>query len=504
MKTSKMIFVISLLFLYSCNNEDNLPTEKINGISTEFVKVEKGRLHFSSKDFLHKKINEFKNKGRKFASKELAKLYNKDFYSLRPIISDNENIMQKFANRKLKNRRLSARSNSELNENMDELEDLIGDDEFASFINDEGEIQVGDSIYKYTKRGLFFVHQNDMEHLNNYLESNQLTTNDRFAYRSAISSPCDYNRENAGLVQINERITRYIHPLDDCNSGDYYGGGGGGSYQPSNSSNDFHSFIENLPKNEGEDGSFDFLFGKSRTCIEKFSSGYRVKTKFWNQSYLIYRSIGVSVRHQKKFLFWWTVDTDEIALGINQVYFEYDLPTVFKPEMPKEDFFICNGEVYTSQARYIRSVYGDTPLPSIFNESLVVVVDLSQYSIYKVSGKQINKLVWDKIWGTAKSLLKKLKKPEPKKITLVGFTSQKVVVNYVNISERETDEGSIRKIFDWQVGLGVGFGIDSDGGIDFNGASLPNLYSYDKVKIDVYGVARRGNTWKGSRLVYKD
>ncbi len=457
-------------------------------------------MHFSSKDFLSKKIKEFKDKGRKFAAKELVEFYNRDFYSLRPITND-EVVLRKFAKRKSNNIKLSARSNSQLSENLDEFEDLIGDDEFASFINDRGEIQVGDSIYKYTNRGLFFVHQNDMKHLENYLENH--FNNRGLAFRNSEFDPCDYASKEGGVRQMDDRIMRYVHLADDdCN----YENNGGGTYHSSNPSNDFESFINSLPESKGSKGFFDFLLGKSRTCIEKFSSGYRVKTKFWNQDYFIYSSIGVSVRHQKKFIFWWTVDTDEIALGINQVYFEYNLPTAFKPDIPKNEHFIYEGEMYNSEAQYIRTLYKPS-LPNInplFDKSVVIVVNLSNYGIYKVSAEKINKLMWGGLWEGSKYLLKKLRKSKPDRVTLLGFTSQKVIVNHINISQRAKNEGRIRKIFDWQAGLALKLGLGSDGGIGFDGVGLPSLYDYDKVKIDVYGVARRGNTWKGSRLVYDD
>ena len=34
--------------------------------------------------------------------------------------------------------------------------------------------------------------------------------------------------------------------------------------------------------------------------------------------------------------------------------------------------------------------------------------------------------------------------------------------------------------------------------------SIPQLYEYENVSVDFVGVTRRGDEWKGSRLVYID
>ncbi len=63
---------------------------------------------------------------------------------------------------------------------------------------------------------------------------------------------------------------------------------------------------------------------------------------------------------------------------------------------------------------------------------------------------------------------------------------------------------SIRKIFDWQAGFGINVGVTNGSGFIFKGLDLPKFYKYDNVKIDIYGAARRGNVWKGSRLTYEN
>lgn len=500
---------MSLAFLHSCQDEEVFQEETTSTKPIQFVKVEEGRLHFSNKDFLNRKVDEFKEKSRSFAAKELAELYDEDFYSLRPIIEqDNEVLVQKFANRKAENKSL-AKTNEQTENDLDDLEDLIGDDEYASFINDKGEIQVADSIYKYTDKGLFFVHKSDLGHLNDYLANN--SDNESASKSSQTSrnyrvSPCEYALREGGLRRLDDRIMRYIQPIDDCSSG---GGGssGGGSSGSNNVLSGLDNFVKNLPECESRSGTLDVIFGPSAICIDKFSSKYRVKTKYWNQDYLLYKSIGITVKHQKKSWYgvWWTRSTDEIALGIKQAYFEYNVP-IPQIQNVNPQMFIYNGRAYNSQAQYISSTYGNS-LPNLpFTTPLEIVVNLPVYGIfeYNLSADKLNKYFWENVWNQAKSVLQKLGQPMPKEIALVGLTSQKVVVNYVNTSQRKTGSKKIEKVFDWQAGFGIKFRTGSGNGFTFKGVQMPKFYKYDKVKIDIYGVARRGSTWKGSRLIYED
>ncbi|TXD52421.1 MULTISPECIES: hypothetical protein [unclassified Polaribacter] len=68
--------------------------------------------------------------------------------------------------------------NFQKNENEEKI--VINNDNFASILSSNGEVQVGDSIYKYTKKGLFIAHIEDRNILNignksnfkNYAKSN--------------------------------------------------------------------------------------------------------------------------------------------------------------------------------------------------------------------------------------------------------------------------------------------------------------------------------------------
>ena len=87
-------------------------------------------------------------------------------------------------------------------------------------------------------------------------------------------------------------------------------------------------------------------------------------------------------------------------------------------------------------------------------------------------------------------------------MTIFGLHNNKIVYTYVNESQRKLDAKDIKKVFDFQFQIGVKFGVNGSSGFQFQNISLPNLYSYDKASIDIYGIGRRNSEWAGNRLTY--
>lgn len=164
-----LLLSIVLVFVFSCQDEiqvENFEPSKefLNGISTV-----NGRLYFPSKEDFSREFDAVKDKSDVEIYEHVSKFYSKDFISLRPIVTDrNENeVYQKLTERKeryLDNLSIYRKTSPEVQSrnseddylsNIDDLEDIIGDEAFASFLNSDAEIQVGNEIYKYTDVGLF-------------------------------------------------------------------------------------------------------------------------------------------------------------------------------------------------------------------------------------------------------------------------------------------------------------------------------------------------------------
>jgi len=485
-----MFFLAGIALLISCRKE----TAKVQ--SANFVKIDNGRLHFSSKTLFSKKIDEVKKRGEVFAANELAKFYNKGFYSLRPFISQNdEALIRKYEKRKL------ALKSTVQKVILDDLEDLIGDDDFAGFVNDNGEIEIGDSIYAYTNRGLFFSLITDSAYLHNYLEREVYNAGQ--LKQGNYVSPCEYAQAEGGLHPVDAKIMRFIQPVPE--GGCSNSGGSNNDNTGTGSMETFNNFIQSLPECAYRPGTLDFLFGPSAICESYFDGTHRVKTKFWNQDYLVYKSIGISVKYQKKSLgIWWTTKTDEVGVGIKQAYFEYPIPIQNLQKMIPQ-LYIYDGKIYNSRGEYLSTLSENQDFKLPFTSSLEIVVNLPFYGIYEndISAKRLNTFFWKTIWNQAKSVLQKLDKNVPSDISLVGLSSKKFVVNYINTSIRKTNSKKIMKIFDIQAGFGFVLG-DKNNTFAIKRITLPKFYDYTNIKIDVYGAARKGSVWKGSHLIYSD
>jgi hypothetical protein len=62
--------------------------------------------------------------------------------------------------------------------------------------------------------------------------------------------------------------------------------------------------LANLKQCDYKSGVLDVLFGPSEKCIQHFSNERRMKVKTWNTNYLLYKSIGLKVKGQKKGDIW--------------------------------------------------------------------------------------------------------------------------------------------------------------------------------------------------------
>ncbi|NCP21468.1 MAG: hypothetical protein GW847_05665, partial [Zetaproteobacteria bacterium] len=203
MKKFRFKFIIYsitfMLFLFSCQKD--ILIDGVNDLNNDYVlkqiSVKDGRLFFTTEDILTSKYENIKEKKEIDIYNEMSKYYSDDFINLRPILTnENENKMKdQLVRRKIKlfdfiinkNKKdlnninnsgftsiiqttpqLTIPTDTNYLENIDDLEDIIGDDAFASFLNGDGEVQVANNIYKYTDVGLFITPTNSYPELITY------------------------------------------------------------------------------------------------------------------------------------------------------------------------------------------------------------------------------------------------------------------------------------------------------------------------------------------------
>jgi hypothetical protein len=465
-----LILAVLSASMLSCTEEfekDNSSTPD----SIEFMEINGDRLHFSSKDFLKQKVDMLKESNGEIGIIELPELTAKGFYSHRPIFKDEDSQLQhQYANR-IANMRVSS-----------EEGELIADDNFAFYLNERKEIQVGDSVYVYTEDGVYFVHHQKLDHLNDYLRTTK---------SGARIAPCDEDSPQDDFVAIDEDITLYA---PDCDTG---GGSTGGGSTPPSSGFTIQEYVKTLPVCTYDKGWLTSVLGTSVICEEYFSSNHKLKTKFWNQKYLILNSIGISVKSQKKTLgIWFNKKIDEIGYGINYAHFAFNIPMPEYPEI--ETTYVHNGTVYDKYGK----VKGASAPAFPFESPIEIFVKLPIKNLdLEYTEEELNKMFWEQIWNQAKSALKSLDEDDAKNITFVGFLPDKVHVIHSDISKSEYSDGKMVNYFDWNFQIGVKSNINSlSPSINKIGA----LYSYSDAKIDFYGYGFYDHKCIGSRLIFSE
>ena len=558
MKIDKYILLISAVIIFSCEKEDIL-TPDLNQQLNEKIELEEGVLSFISKDLLQKTVKSLKNKDNTTKHGKLKKFYDKGFKPLFPNYLDDDPKLSDFVKRKKirvqKTKSLNTFSRSiptdidedgELIEEYDD--DLISDDEFASLLNDKREIIVNDTLYKYTYSGMFSVKKENKLVLEDYINDNNI--------EYLIPEPTLLNR---GTIKVSSEITRSLPTIqelnstscsisdnymqksivepstlqmvfnEDCSGGGSSGGGssGGGSSGGTTTTVDHTQNLINYTKNLApciaDTGAFHLwgAFGTTQKCYESFDSKYRTKTKFWKENYFVWKSIGVKVKHQKKGWtgFWRAKKTDEVALTISQATFQYSMPIPGFPQnyAPPKLFFF-EGKIFNSQAQALTyyNAINKPPLPILPWESEVTIVEYRNDSYSdNLDTNNFRNYFYQGAWEGAKLLVQSQRNRAPKTVTHILYTPATILINHVDLRQRKLNSKKIVNVFDYNFNLGIKFNVytnpqgnyTTDLG-NFWGAlghlEIPKTYDYSKAKMDFIGVTRKGNTWKGDRIVYND
>lgn len=544
MNRIKSLLMISLVAIgiFSCDNE--LVDREISQNTTNFTTIKNGRLSFQSKEEFVKKFQELADAEEDVLYNYFQPLYKKGFYSLRPIVTEkNEDFLHehylKIVNTNNQLPKISNRSTEEdeIFDYLDDLEEIVGDDVFAAFLNNEAEILIDDDVYKYTDVGLFISKEDKFNILQEVLEDRNISNDITIPTSETSKQAVLTEFPNDGLTDINGDVSYfkviYNNP-DDGLGGGGSGGSGGGSYNSTPGSvtasdPSYSTFINNLGNCTPHSGLFGNLFGDNNVCIDKYESRRRVKTKAFNYNYFVVYHLGVKCKHQYKGWtgFWRTEATDEIRLVVEAAQFEYDLDALTGNtainNLTKERIYFMNNQKILYQPNTMTlpnwgapstTYFNMNSLPPIFHDNLSFEFfstgwDWLDSQIQNgidsnLKATKLNEYFYNGLYNTATSQLQSALggsvTPPANRTFVAKFPEQGKLIFQKSVLSQGFGIGIRKKTFDWGAQFSFSASTSGNSGWRMSGGSGNILVRPTNFRVKIIGAARRGSTWHGSKF----
>jgi hypothetical protein len=536
-----VIFFLSILVISCENNFNEIKSDETQNTLSDKIELTQGNtVKIESKSVLKSIFKDYQEnvEGQNVFNAEIRVLRGKGFKPLTPIF--NENQTEEIQNYVLSKKKRIANRNREfgvvsksVSTSEDEIDlddDLIVDPVLSGLLNEDREIIVADSLYKYTETGLYFCLVKDKQKLYDYL--NKLTPSSKREQIAKIASrvaPCEQAMQKTASKMIQEQevtnvgdgISRFV-PAKDC--------GGVNIYNPPAPVVVVSPVVVPTPKliksnleisRIEKQGFFEKIFGESEVDTEDFGDGRRIKIKFWNQNYFIFSSLGCSAKFQKRekllgVSYWEKSYATKIELGVNDVSYDYNfnVPVYNAAKYNYENFFIeINGVKYAGSGKQIIDFpSGSTnfPFSEPAPEQLVVHIyrkDLLEinYDANKIYNQAVDlavKQAFRQIVSYNPALNVVATKVEngdiPYKVIAVDPLSNKATISTQGLKWTYNDDHEITHYFDFNFLLTYKSNYANAG--DYL-QGLKGSTKYTALRADIYGAALHNNVWKGRRLI---
>lgn len=514
------LLVNVLLLLSSC--EENINETKTTQNNLSNIDVKDGRLYFKDKEELSLLLNNLKDVSEDNLIINFEKnLYSKDFTSLAPILNEKNisqiqrhlNVRKNIAKNKA-NKTTTLQDDEDIIDNFDDIEDIFGETYFASFLNQESEIQVGDKIFKYTDKGLLITDAIDIEELYDFMIEKDIHSLGDIENIQIEQEYPDFNLDG-GYKSVTPKIDSYlaeklIAPENPEDGGSWVPSTGPAPLAPSPNLN---NAINSLQVCSGTKPWIANLFGTTRVCIDKYESKRRVKVKYYNVHFFLGYAIGVKVKHQKKGTFgiWSKIDTEQVAMGINSISWFFDHSKVFSNTANNMvvNYYTHDGKLYSSINAYTNAIYigQDKPLPNLpFADDVDIIIEWAVDNFgYNITEPQARQIFYDSLFNGASGVLSSLNR-SMNKVAVILNQNGKSIVQYYDFSTSCTNCSKREKIFDFgfvtpkiTYTFGVGHGSFND--IGFSDLKFDFKHP-DLTGLSMYGMAKKDGVWHGIRMVF--
>lgn len=465
-----------LLIGYSCS-KDYQVNEK--GTSASFASIDgqkvglyDGRLCFNSKIEFQNAVNSIVNKK--------VDVIGDQFISRRQFL---ESAIQ------LKGANLSGE------EHLDDSDTLVYSDAFCSILNENREVQIGNIFVKITPIGTILLNAESSKVIA------QITFDDNFL------SKC---------MKVNSAFG-IISESDLYESSEFKGVYLFDTYSLLKKNKETNSIKVFAMTSSPVESDFDIMsdgktwagnlissiIGFSKSDYKRFSDrDYCVDVKFYSQNFFVYSEAGIKTKTQKQGWtgIWSKVDSDELISGYDRLILTEKWPSKLFPSItnvtanfPKSETFI-NGMSKT----YYDFKYTQQKLAKeVLTTRNILGIDID------ITNKDVSRALWNILepawkWGNS---------------SFGSGTTQKVALRVLEenlqTSKLETFDRSIRESntdkLTYILDSDFGFIISLPGSSSINwlnvvdGVAAKFHYSPGTV---LYGCARRGNEWRGLKLVF--
>ncbi|WP_202702170.1 hypothetical protein [Flavobacterium sp. UGB4466] len=505
-----------LVLMVSCQDDLHHSEDKNTLSLHSNYEITDGTIKIESKQRLKAILSSYQNdiKNQDDFNDEIRIIQNRGFKPLTPIFdrNDNQKLEDFVRAKKARQQKTSSTHSKNIAESVDEdfdvEDDLIQDPGFAALLNEERELIIGDSLYKYTDHGLYFCLEKDRQKLYNYLKD--LSSSSKKNNGIGMTAKVPQDKDGISFF-IPEESTFQIVPNSNTLGQSSFSG------LPTPKLAKSSLEISRIDK----DGFFEKIFGETEVDTEDFDDGRRIKVKFWNQNYFIFSSLGCSARFQKRVKIlgisgWQKSYADQIELGINDISYDYNfnVPVYNAAKYNYENFFIeINGVKYVGSGKQIIEFpSGSTNFPfagaspqevtvRIFNKDLFDV----KYDANKVYNQAVDLAVKQAFKNIVSlnpsqaSLAKQVESGELLyKVIAVNPLSNKVTISTHGVKWTNNNDNAITHYFDFNFLLTYKSNYNNPE--DYL-KGLQGSRKYTSIRADIYGAALHDNIWKGRRLI---
>ena len=396
----------------------------------------------------------------------------------------------------------------ELSDEDLEFAEFIADPTLASLLNKDGDIRIGTFTYHYTPFGLFVATSESGEE----------------AFRAVMQSASsvktfvqDHHSAKGSLIPVAPGLQHYVAdvtPFNDIK--------GVEELAPvTNAAKDLDELSLDMCGGQNNTTVWTSVFGPSADCTDEFASNRRIKTKIWDQNYLLFASLGTNVRSQRRRVgVWWASQVDELELGTGFFNYEFTLPD---PPAPPSQFgggrgilavryddgttIGFNGQILQSGPVFnrTRSIAANLPFLPVVDPDWIearVFIKLGGITInqeFRASDYlNFRRIVDDFIEDEVPNFLRNVGNiPDQVEFIQVDARRMQVMADILNRNRRNI--ANMKHYFDFNTGqVGISGNPSIPGGLSLDLSDIMNAYDYDQVRGLVYGAGRRGSTVRGN------